>query len=320
MSGVKIDDYLKVLQSKYQVTADVENRTLNFNEVKKELDAGQMIQMDAYDQNETLPQGSEGNEGHALAIVGYILPADGDTAKHAPYYEVWNPWWGNTFYVSSKASYFNLEGTQYKWTRTWHNWHKVTTSETTKTAPVIAQQKVASAPNPETIKVKTLPQLSPKVPLYNPKTPNPTDYLFKDSPLPQSNVLKGLVSEMGSETKCTNFLTNTEYGYSESKNGGYFVRARIGSNKKTIEAGTLTTRFEKDVDQMKDYRKGLLASMTLSVVFAIAALVTGGASMLAITAFFAALGLGSASIGGVLHTINGFTDAATNALLTWREM
>ncbi|PST72507.1 hypothetical protein AEH57_07330 [Lactococcus garvieae] len=64
----------------------------------------------------------------------------------------------------------------------------------------------------------------------------------------------------------------------------------------------------------------LLASMALSVVFAIATLVTGGASMLAITAFFSALGLGSASIGGVLHTINEFTYAATDALLAWREM
>ena len=320
MGGGTIEDSLKALQSNYQVTADVENRALSFDEVKKELDAGQIIEADAYDQNETAPQGSEDNVGHSLAIVGYILPADGDTTKHAPYYEVWNPWWGNTFYVSSKAPYFNLAGTQYKWTRTWHNWRKMATGATTKTAPVIAQQKVASALNPEAIKVKTLPQLSPKVQLYNPKTPNPTDYLFQDYPLPKNNVLEGLVSEMGSETRCTNFLTGTEYGYSESKNGGYLVRARIGSNRKTIKAGTLTTRFEKDVDQMKDYRNGLLASMTLSVVFAIAALVTGGASMLAITAFFAALGLGSASIGGVLHTINGFTDAATNALLTWREM
>ncbi|MCT3099603.1 C47 family peptidase [Lactococcus lactis] len=320
MTGGSIDNALKALQSKYQVTADVENRALSFDEVKKELDTGQIIEADAFDQNETAPQGSEDNVGHSLAIVGYIMSADGDTTKHAPYYEVWNPWWGNTFYVSSKAPYFNLAGTQYKWTRTWHNWRKMATGATTKTAPVIAQQKVASALNPEAIKVKTLPQLSPKVQLYNPKTPNPTDYLFQDYPLPKNNILEGLVSEMGSETRCTNFLTGTEYGYSESKNGGYLVRARIGSNRKTIKAGTLTTRFEKDVDQMKDYRKGLLASMTLSVVFAIAALVTGGASMLAITAFFAALGLGSASIGGVLHTINGFTDAATNALLTWREM
>ena len=240
--------------------------------------------------------------------------------QNPPYYEVWNPWWGNTFYVSSKATYFNLAGTQYKWARTWHNWRKVTTSATTKTAPVIAQQKVASAPNPEAIKVKTLPKMSPKVALYNPKTPNPTDYLFKASPLPQNNVFKGLVSEMGSETSCTNVLTGTAYGYSESKNGGYLVRARIGSNRKTIQAGTLTTRFEKDVDGMKANRNGLLASMALSVVFAIATLVTGGASMLAITAFFSALGLGSASIGGVLHTINEFTYAATDALLAWREM
>lgn len=196
MSGLKIDDYLKTLQSKYQVTADVENRALNFDEVKKELDAGKMIQMDAYDQNETAPQGSEDNVGHSLAIVGYVLPADGDTTKHAPYYEIWNPWWGEIYCVSSKAPYFNLEGTQYKWTRTWHNWRKVGTGATVQADPAIAQQKVASAPNPEAIKVKTLPQLSPKVQLYNPKTTNPTDYLFQDSPLPQNNALNELSSEM----------------------------------------------------------------------------------------------------------------------------
>ncbi len=148
MGGGTIEDSLKALQSSYQVTADVENRTLSFDEVKKELDAGQIIEADAYDQNETAPQGSEDNVGHSLAIVGYILPADGDTTQHAPYYEVWNPWWGNTFYVSSKSPYFNLAGTQYKWARTWHNWRKVTAGATTKTAPVIAQQKVASVVNP----------------------------------------------------------------------------------------------------------------------------------------------------------------------------
>lgn len=125
LSGLKIDDYLKTLQTNYQVTADIENRALSFEEVKKELDAGQIIQADAFDQNETAPQGSENNVGHSLAIVGYVLPADGDTTKHAPYYEIWNPWWGQIYCVSSKAPYFNLEGTQYKWTRTWHNWRKV---------------------------------------------------------------------------------------------------------------------------------------------------------------------------------------------------
>lgn len=156
MGGGSIEDSLKALQSKYQVTADVENRALSFDEVKKELDAGQIIEADAYDQNETAPQGSEDNVGHSLAIVGYIMPADGDTTKHAPYYEVWNPWWGNTFYVSSKAPYFNLAGTQYKWTRTWHNWRKVTTGATTKTAPAVAQQKVASVANPNVTKENVL--------------------------------------------------------------------------------------------------------------------------------------------------------------------
>lgn len=231
MSGGSIDNALKALQSNYQVTADVENRVLSFDEVKKELDAGQIIEADAFDQNETAPQGSEDNEGHSLAIVGYIMPADGDTTKHAPYYEVWNPWWGNTFYISSKATYFNLAGTQYKWARTWHNWRKMTTGANTQTAPAIAQQKVASAPNPEAIKVKTLPQLSPKAPLYNPKTPNPTDYLFQESPLPQNNVLTQIVSQLGAETTISTVFSGNSYGYA-SRNGQ--LRARKNGYKKPI--------------------------------------------------------------------------------------
>lgn len=152
MTGGSIEDSLKALQDKYQVTADVENRSLSFDEVKKELDAGEIIQIDAFDKNETAPQGSEDNAGHSLAIVGYIMPADGDTTKHAPYYEVWNPWWGNTVYISSKSQYFNLAGVQYKWGRTWHNWRKVTSGAETQTSPSVAQQKVASATNPNIMK------------------------------------------------------------------------------------------------------------------------------------------------------------------------
>lgn len=273
MSGVKIDEYLKVLQSKYQVTTDVENRTLNFNEVKKELDAGQMIQMDVYDQNETLPQGSEGNEGHALAIVGYILPADGDTAKHAPYYEVWNPWWGNTFYVSSKSPYFNLAGTQYKWARTWHNWRKVTTSTTTKTAPVIAQQKVASAPNPEAIKVKTLPQLSPKVQLYNPKTPNPTDYLFQDCPLPISSNLNNFASQMGNNIRTYTTTHGVRYGISLRDDRNYMNAWRNKYTKK----GTYNLsaqRFRSTIIDLIDFNSAIakwgLSTCVIMAIIAIA--------------------------------------------------
>ena len=163
MTGGSIEDSLKALQDKYQVTADVENRSLSFDEVKKELDAGEIIQMDAFDQNETAPQGSEDNTGHSLAIVGYIMPADGDTTKHAPYYEVWNPWWGNTVYISSKSQYFNLAGVQYKWGRTWHNWRKVTSGAETQTTPTVAQQKVASAINQNAMKEGILPNTNKSI-------------------------------------------------------------------------------------------------------------------------------------------------------------
>lgn len=85
LSGLKIDDYLKTLQTNYQVTADIENRALSFEEVKKELDAGQIIQADAFDQNETAPQGSENNVGHSLAIVGYVFYQQMETLRNMPH-------------------------------------------------------------------------------------------------------------------------------------------------------------------------------------------------------------------------------------------
>jgi hypothetical protein len=273
MSGGTIENALKALQSKYQVTADVENRALSFDEVKKELDAGQTIQIDVNDTEETASQGSSDNAGHSLAIVGYVLPADGDTTKHAPYYEVWNPWWEKTFYVSSKAPYFNLAGTQYKWTRTWHNWRKVTTGATTKTAPAIAQQKVASTANPEAIKVNTLPRLSPKVPLYNLTTPNPTDYLFQASPFPQNNVLKGLVSEMRAPLYSAQDTHGNVFGYCYDSRFDYIIGLKNGHPRSSKYDDNAKT-FKKSIDDMNEYNAqiigaGFMTGATIAAVIAV---------------------------------------------------
>ncbi|WP_313310143.1 hypothetical protein [Lactococcus taiwanensis] len=152
-----MNEILDLVSSK-KIALNSDFQIFSFEEVKKELDTDQIIQVDAYDRNETAPIGSEENSGHSLSIVGYILPADGDTTKHAPYYEVWNPWWGNTVYISSKAEYFNLEGTQYKWGHTWHTWHKEAAETDSKITPAIAQQKVASESNPMIPNVKLLSQ------------------------------------------------------------------------------------------------------------------------------------------------------------------
>lgn len=56
----------------------IEDRALNFSEVKKEIDAGQIVEMDVYNINaEALEEGY----GHVLAIVGYVTSNDGDKNK-----------------------------------------------------------------------------------------------------------------------------------------------------------------------------------------------------------------------------------------------
>ncbi|BBC77123.1 uncharacterized protein LLCC_2751 (plasmid) [Lactococcus cremoris] len=117
---------------------------------------------------------------------------------------------------------------------------------------MIAQQKVASAPNPEAIKVKTLPQLSPKVSLYNPKTPNPTDYLFQDSPLPQNNVLKGLVSEMKPSITVYAPFYKDHFGYSQSKDN-LVLKAWWNNKSPKFAPATRDTpisNFADDVDDL----------------------------------------------------------------------
>ncbi|WP_170272435.1 C47 family peptidase, partial [Lactococcus hircilactis] len=111
MGGQDIKSSLTVLKNKYQVAADVIDRKLTFGEVKQQIDNGQPIEMDVFDKDNDAPRGTENNSGHAILIVGYVIPKDGDISTHAPYYEIWNPWWGKTFYVSSSASIINLCGT-----------------------------------------------------------------------------------------------------------------------------------------------------------------------------------------------------------------
>ncbi|MDN5424200.1 MAG: hypothetical protein L0G07_12435, partial [Chryseobacterium sp.] len=108
LNGGSIGDSVRVIKEKYNVGVTVEERALNFSEVKKEIDAGRIIEMDAYNINaETYEEKIE--TGHALAIVGYVTSNDGDSSK-VPYYEIWNPWWSSTFYIPADNSIFRLAG------------------------------------------------------------------------------------------------------------------------------------------------------------------------------------------------------------------
>lgn len=124
MSGESIGAGIEALQKGYNVTVDYEERVLSFEEVKKELDAGKPVGFDGWTEiSEENPE----SIGHSLSIVGYVLPSDGDTVKHTPYYEVWNPWWKKTLYVSAKATGVRLSGLEFKWKNSWHNYRKIET-------------------------------------------------------------------------------------------------------------------------------------------------------------------------------------------------
>lgn len=148
LAGTSVEHVLQVIQDNYHVTADFEMRSLSFAEVKKEIDAGGIVQMDGNNSESTDPPGTGDNLGHSVAIVGYVMPASGN---QTPYYVVWNPWWKETFYLSSAAKTYTLGGIKYKWTRSWHNWRKITgVSRAAKPLdPSLGKQKVMGTANPE---------------------------------------------------------------------------------------------------------------------------------------------------------------------------
>ncbi|CAM3258436.1 hypothetical protein LAHI110946_12545 [Lactococcus hircilactis] len=151
--------------------------------------------------------------------------------------------------------------------------------ETTKTAPVITQQRVASVSNPEAIKVKTLPQLSPKVPLYNPRTPNPTDYPFQDSPLPLNNVLNELSSEMKPPVHAQAYFFGSTYGYSDSYDGS-IMKVYKNKDGRKIQAG-LGYDFKNAVNDMNTKYWAVVGSgVTLSIIVAVVALCPAGGAAL----------------------------------------
>ena len=125
----------------------------------------------------TDPPGTGDNLGHAVAIVGYVMPASGSQTL---YYVVWNPWWKETFYLPSAAKTYTLEGIKYKWTRSWHNWRKITgVSRAAKLLePSLGKQKVMGTANPE---AQTQKQPSLSLGLSTPFNKNLLDLSFKNN-------------------------------------------------------------------------------------------------------------------------------------------
>jgi hypothetical protein len=143
--GENIGTSLQALQKGFNVTADFEQRVLSFEEVKKELDSGKIVGFDGW--TESSDENPE-SVGHALSIVGYVLPSDGDTVNHTPYYEVWNPWWKKTMYVSTKATGVRLAGMEFKWKNSWHNYRQMDSRSLPKIDEKLFDMKAPQFGNP----------------------------------------------------------------------------------------------------------------------------------------------------------------------------
>ena len=244
LNGGSIGDSVRVIKEKYNVGVTVEERALNFSEVKKEIDAGRIIEMDAYNINaETYEEKIE--TGHALAIVGYVTSNYGDSSK-VPYYEIWNPWWSSTFYIPADNSIFRLAGIDYRWTRSWYNWRQdglVSVNEST------AKQKVASIGNPISVVEKNFIEPNP---ILRGKT------FYSNINLKNSqDVMQQYVSEFGAEETAEGIGATYGFASSTGKLKGKILRIRKNESTKNIYSPALPAAlsFVEAVKGLKSNRE-----------------------------------------------------------------
>lgn len=271
MNGKTVQEALKNLEKNYQTTATIEERTLSFAEVKKEIDAGGIVSMDGYDIDSTDKPGTGENLGHEVAIVGYVTPTSG---TQTPYYVVWNPWWNSTFYLSANAKTFNLGGVKYKWTRTWHNWRKTApaSSAVQSIDPKIADKKVASTPNPMALKETT--KLSFE--LATPGTLKTNIQNFRN----RENILSQNVAQYGAETKTFDYKRMVEWGYSYTNDHNRSkMRARMDGSHEYAPSNTINAAtFKQGVDDMNSNFNVIKWAVPTSIFIVLLGLASAGAS------------------------------------------
>ncbi|MFK4897260.1 C47 family peptidase [Lactococcus petauri] len=273
MNGKTVQEALKNLEKNYQTTATIEERTLSFAEVKKEIDAGGIVSMDGYDIDSTDKPGTGENLGHEVAIVGYVTPTSG---TQTPYFVVWNPWWNSTFYLSANAKTFNLGGVKYKWTRTWHNWRKTSpaSGSVQNIDPKIADKKVASIPNPMDLKNNT------KVALNSEITGTfKTDLQVFNK---KQDLLSQNVAQYSSPQSILDvFKTGNSYWYAYRNDNkmiqlGINQAATVEENRSNNGAGRFTNDFKSLSSLQIELVKSGAVGIPLSGITAIAAMVGAG--------------------------------------------
>ena len=263
VSGTTIADNAKKIKDNYNIGVTIEERALSFNEVKREVDAGRIVQMDADNINAT---SQEEKYSHALAIVGYVTPNDGDINK-TPYYEIWNPWWGRTFYIPANNNTFRLGGIDYKWTRSWYNWRQDGVGSVENG---VANQTVSSMANPDSL---ANTNVIPENPLLSGNTFYSINYSTKSKDVMTQNV-----SQFGRETSVKSLINGDVFGYCESKTEAREYTKFKHNNSTSINYSNAdySRNYLDDIEGIIKLKNGFLASLGgTAVITTLLVLATG---------------------------------------------
>lgn len=105
-------DTLNYVNKNFGLNIKFEANTIPFSKVKNEISNNASIIVDLK---------SDTTYSHAINLIGYTAPKNGDIQTYPPYYYYWNPWWNETFMISSTSEYMKLGAANYKWFRTQYN-------------------------------------------------------------------------------------------------------------------------------------------------------------------------------------------------------
>jgi len=108
-------DIINYVNKAYNYSIKYEGNKLPFSMVKNEIENNAPII--------TNFKSSTAN-AHSLVLMGYTAPKNGDIALYPPFYFYWNPWWEDTFIVSSNSKYMILGQSNYEWYGTLYNFRR----------------------------------------------------------------------------------------------------------------------------------------------------------------------------------------------------
>ena len=89
--------------------------------------------------------------------MGYTAAKTGAMGPYNPFYHYWNPWWEDTFIVSSKSPYMTLGPYQYEWYRTWYNFQQGNYVDENENPMTITEINKTMMVNTNTETINTLP-------------------------------------------------------------------------------------------------------------------------------------------------------------------